>query len=107
MNNYGKDNFSKIHLHNWKDAWRENLRLTIFAADKIRSTFGPQGAYKIVPFIQTTFKLSEIADPKIGVEEKHIFKEAKWCLLRGKKVYKRNEKVFSQSVSFLGAYWKK
>lgn len=33
-----------------KEVWRENLRVAIFAADKIRSTLGPQGAYKMVSY---------------------------------------------------------
>jgi archaeal chaperonin len=31
-----------------KDAWRNNLRLTTWAADQIRSSLGPNGAYKLV-----------------------------------------------------------
>lgn len=38
----------KIKRTKGKDAWKENLRLAIFAADKIRSTLGPKGAYKLV-----------------------------------------------------------
>lgn len=40
----------KIKRTTGKDAWRENLRLAIFAADKIRSTLGPQGSYKLVSY---------------------------------------------------------
>ncbi len=35
---------------NGKDAWRQNLRTAIFASDKIRSTLGPKGAYKLVTY---------------------------------------------------------
>ena len=33
-----------------KEAWRENLHYAVFAADKIRSTLGPRGAYKLVSY---------------------------------------------------------
>jgi hypothetical protein len=33
-----------------KDIWRQNLHQTIFAANRIRSTLGPQGAYKLVSY---------------------------------------------------------
>ncbi len=33
-----------------KDAWRKNLRYAIFAADKIRTTLGPKGSYKMVTY---------------------------------------------------------
>jgi len=33
-----------------KDVWRENLRLAVFASDKIRNTLGPKGAYKMISY---------------------------------------------------------
>jgi archaeal chaperonin len=33
-----------------KDVWKENLRIAVFAADKIRSSLGPSGAYKLVAY---------------------------------------------------------
>lgn len=33
-----------------KEVWRHNLRLAVLAADKIRSTLGPKGAYKMVAY---------------------------------------------------------
>ena len=33
-----------------KEAWRKNLRYAIFAADKVRTTLGPKGAYKMVTY---------------------------------------------------------
>jgi archaeal chaperonin len=40
----------KIKRTTGKDVWKENLRLAVFAGDKVRSTFGPKGAYKLVAY---------------------------------------------------------
>ena len=40
----------KIKRSTGKDVWRENLRLAVFAADKVRSTLGPKGACKLVVY---------------------------------------------------------
>ncbi len=38
----------KIKRTKGKDVWQENFHLAIFAADKVISTFGPKGAFKLV-----------------------------------------------------------
>ena len=50
-----------------KDAWRENMRLAIFAADKIRSTIGPQGAYKMVTYNRGPEQVSKITKDAIAI----------------------------------------
>jgi hypothetical protein len=40
----------KIKRTKGKDVWRENLRLVIVAADKVRSTLGPKGSCKMVVY---------------------------------------------------------
>ncbi len=50
-----------------KDVWRENLRLAIFAADKIRSTLGPQGAYKIVSYNRGPEQVVKITKDPIAI----------------------------------------
>ena len=50
-----------------KDAWRENLRLAIFAADKIRSTLGPQGSYKLVSYNRGPEQVVKITKDTIAI----------------------------------------
>ena len=50
-----------------KDAWRENMRLAIFAADKIRSTLGPQGAYKMVTYNRGPEQVVKITKDAIAI----------------------------------------
>jgi chaperonin GroEL (HSP60 family) len=50
-----------------KDVWRENLRLAIFAADKIRSTLGPQGAYKLVVYNRGPEQVIKITKDAIAI----------------------------------------
>ncbi len=50
-----------------KDAWRENLRLAIFAADKIRSTLGPQGSYKLVSYNRGPEQVVKITKDAIAI----------------------------------------
>ncbi len=52
---------------NGKEVWRENLRLAIFAADKIRSTLGPQGAYKMVTYNRGPEKVIKITKDAIAI----------------------------------------
>jgi len=40
----------KIKRTAGKDVWQENLRLAVFVADKVRTNFGPNGAYKLVAY---------------------------------------------------------
>ena len=50
-----------------KDVWRENLRSAIFAADKIRSTLGPLGAYKIVCYNRGPEQVVKVTKDAIAV----------------------------------------
>jgi len=50
-----------------KDVWRENLRLAIFAADKIRSTLGPKGAYKMVTYNRGPEQVVKITKDAISI----------------------------------------
>jgi len=50
-----------------KEVWRENLRLAIFAADKIRSTLGPQGAYKLVSYNRGPEQVVKITKDAIAI----------------------------------------
>lgn len=40
----------RLQHRSGKEVWRDNLRQAVFAADKIRTTLGPKGAYKIVAY---------------------------------------------------------
>lgn len=50
-----------------RDAWRENLRLAIFASDKIRSTLGPQGSYKLVSYNRGPEQVVKITKDSIAI----------------------------------------
>ena len=50
-----------------KDVWRENLRSAIFAADKIRSSLGPLGAYKIVCYNRGPEQVVKVTKDAIAV----------------------------------------
>ena len=50
-----------------KDVWRENLRLAIFAADKIRSTLGPKGSYKLVSYNRGPEQVVKITKDAIAI----------------------------------------
>jgi archaeal chaperonin len=50
-----------------KKAWRENLRYAIFAADIIRSTLGPKGAYKMVTYNKGPEKVVKVTKDAIAI----------------------------------------
>jgi chaperonin GroEL (HSP60 family) len=50
-----------------KDIWREQLRLAIFAADKIRSTLGPQGSYKLITYNRGPEQVVKITKDAIAI----------------------------------------
>lgn len=50
-----------------KDVWRENLQYVIFAADKVRSTYGPKGAYKLVSYNRGPEQVVKITKDAISV----------------------------------------
>ena len=55
------------------DAWRQNLNVAAMAADKIRSCFGPYGAYKMVVYNRGPEKVVRITkDPVKVLEELSI-----------------------------------
>jgi chaperonin GroEL (HSP60 family) len=57
----------KIKRTTGKDVWRENLRLAIFAADKVRSTLGPKGFYKLVAYNRGPEQVIKITKDAIAV----------------------------------------
>ncbi len=50
-----------------KDVWHENLRLAVFAADKIRSTLGPKGAYKLVTYNRGPEQVIKVTKDAIAI----------------------------------------
>ncbi len=58
----------KTHIKG-KDAWRRNLKLTALAADKIRSSLGPNGAYKMVSYNRGPEKVVKITRDVVTVLE--------------------------------------
>ena len=50
-----------------KEAWKENLRVAVFAADKIRSSLGPQGAYKMVAYNRGPEQVVKITKDAIAI----------------------------------------
>ncbi len=52
-----------------EDAWRSNLRLTAMAADRIRSSLGPNGAYKMVTYNRGPEKIVKVTRDAIAVAE--------------------------------------
>jgi archaeal chaperonin len=59
----------KIKRTNGKDVWRENLRLAILAADKVRSTLGPKGAYKLVSYNRGPEQVVKVTKDAISILE--------------------------------------
>jgi archaeal chaperonin len=57
----------KIKRSTGKDAWRENLRAVIFAADKVRSTLGPKGAYKLVAYNRGPEQVVKVTKDAIAI----------------------------------------
>ena len=50
-----------------KDAWRESLRIAVFASDKIRSTLGPNGSYKIVAYNRGPQQVVKVTKDAIAI----------------------------------------
>jgi chaperonin GroEL (HSP60 family) len=50
-----------------KDAWRDNLRLAVFAADKVRSTLGPKGAYKLIAYNRGPEEVVKVTKDPIAI----------------------------------------
>jgi len=50
-----------------KDVWRDNLRLAVFAADKIRSTLGPKGAYKLICYNRGPEQVVKVTKDAIAI----------------------------------------
>jgi chaperonin GroEL (HSP60 family) len=57
----------KIKRTTGKDVWRENLRLATFAADKVRSTLGPKGAYKLVAYNRGPEQVVKVTKDAIAI----------------------------------------
>jgi archaeal chaperonin len=50
-----------------KDAWRSNLRLTALAVEQIRSSLGPNGAYKMVTYNRGPEKIVKVTKDAVAV----------------------------------------
>lgn len=50
-----------------KDVWRENLYYAVFAADKIRSTLGSKGSYKLVSYNLGPEKVVKVTKDAIAI----------------------------------------
>lgn len=50
-----------------KDTWRDNLRLAVFAADKVRSTLGPKGAYKLIAYNRGPEEVVKVTKDPIAI----------------------------------------
>jgi chaperonin GroEL (HSP60 family) len=59
----------KIKRTKGKDVWRENLRLAVFAADKVRSTLGPKGAYKLVAYNRGPEQVVKVTKDAVAILE--------------------------------------
>ena len=60
---------SRYNYIRGKDAWRNNLRLTALAADRTRSSLGPNGAYKMVTYNRGPEKIVKITKDALPVLE--------------------------------------
>ena len=58
---------SRLKRTSGKDVWRENLQCAIFAADKVRSTLGPMGAYKLVSYNRGPEQVIKVTKDAIAV----------------------------------------
>jgi len=52
-----------------KDAWRDNLQLTALAADRVRSSLGPNGAYKMVTYNRGPERIVKVTKGAVPVLE--------------------------------------
>jgi chaperonin GroEL (HSP60 family) len=52
-----------------KDAWRNNLHITAMAAERIRTSLGPNGAYKMVTYNRGPEKIIKITRDAVAVLE--------------------------------------
>jgi chaperonin GroEL (HSP60 family) len=52
-----------------KDAWRSNLRLTALAAAQISTSFGPNGAYKMVTYNRGPEKIVKVTKDAVAILE--------------------------------------
>ncbi len=57
-----------------QDAWRNNLRLTSLAANRVRSSFGPNGAYKMVTYNRGPEKVVKVTRDAVVVLEELAIK---------------------------------
>ena len=57
----------KIKRTTGKDVWRENIRTVIFAADKVKSTLGPKGAYKLVAYNRGPEQVVKVTKDAIAI----------------------------------------
>ena len=59
----------KIKRTTGKDVWQENVRLAVFTADKVRSTLGPKGAYKLVVYNKGPEQVVKVTKDAIAILE--------------------------------------
>jgi archaeal chaperonin len=58
---------SRYQRTSGKEAWRENLRYAIFAADKVRSSLGPKGAYKMVTYNKGPERVVKVSKDAVAI----------------------------------------
>lgn len=58
---------SNIKRTTGKEVWREQLHHAVFAADKIRSTLGPKGAYKMVTYNRGPEQVIKVTKDAIAI----------------------------------------
>ncbi len=58
---------SNYNRFNAKEAWTQNLQQAIFASDKIRSTIGPTGAYKLVTYNRGPEQVVKVTKDSIAI----------------------------------------
>jgi len=86
------DTFSThSNLSKGKDAWRNNLHLTTVAAERVRSSLGPNGAYKMVTYNRGPEKIVKVTKDAIPVLEELAILYPALAVLSGAAKMQRQE----------------
>ena len=100
---------SNIKRTTGKDVWRENMHLAVFAADKVRSTLGPKGAYKLVTYNKGPEHVTKIIKDSIAILEELAIQSPPAVIIAESAKMQRNEAGDGAAtfVIFLSALLKK
>jgi chaperonin GroEL (HSP60 family) len=63
------------------DAWRQTIEFSLAAADRIRSSLGPNGAYKLVTYNKGPEKVCKMTKDPVSVLEELTFQHPILCVL--------------------------